>query len=171
MLLAVWAEWRSCPLGCLWLPSLMCLTFHSNSRMEEHPTGAQPILHVPFCHPHCSLCSVCSTPRYYLHVCLFIHLSIPCHHHTLPACSTVSIAHIILAHLITLHLQPCTSLHLQLQTLWLLLCPTAHSFRHLFPILISDFIWNQMVCVCACARVYWLKTENHLLYFGLGVTV
>lgn len=95
MLLAVWAEWRSCPLGCLCLPSLMCLTFHSNSRMAEHHTGAQPpILHILFATliaPYVQ----CVSGFYYLPVCLFIHLFIPWHHQTLSACPAVSTAHLI----------------------------------------------------------------------------
>lgn len=50
-----------------------------------------------FCHPHCTLCSVCSTSAYYLPVFLFIHLSIPCLHYTLSASSAVSTAHLILS--------------------------------------------------------------------------
>lgn len=48
-----------------------------------------------FCHPHCSLCSVCFRSPYYLPVCLFIHLFIPWHHQTLSACPAVSTAHLI----------------------------------------------------------------------------
>lgn len=48
-----------------------------------------------FCHPHCSLCSVCFRSPYYLPVCLFIHLFIPWHHQTLSACPAVSTAHFI----------------------------------------------------------------------------
>lgn len=56
-----------------------------------------------FCHPHCSLCSVCFRSPYYLPVCLFIHLFIPWHHQTFcMSCCLNSTFHLFLAKFITL---------------------------------------------------------------------
>lgn len=106
------------------------------------------------CLPHCSLCSVSSMPPYYLPVCLFIHLSIPCHNQTLSAAPAVSTAHFIFSWL-------NSSPHFFIPALLSIYSCKLFDFYYVPPLILSIscfMFWclttsEVRLCVCVCVHI------------------